>query len=1205
MGSRLEANSNAVRKRIEKRKCSRSHPHIHHILTSLDVDTFQDEEGEEYEASEFGGFGDYFRRKKLKLQNLDAEIRSSSPNKPPIFRGVVAHVNGYTQPSLNDLHRLIVSHGGGFLQYLDGKTAATHIIASNLTPKKRAEFRKYRIVKPAWVVESVKAGVLLPWDSFRLADEGSSQKVLGFTNGAFTSQFNKFRHSYRSESDNSWYSSQLNATEGEKAIQGLSNSSNPNPDSPLLATAVTDAKSPEAKGKSTSGTPFSPPDNIELKPGPSRRHADDAGGVSTPGTPEEDNDRQNPSRELSASAEPPPESADMTPEEYNAKLLSDPRMRKSSVVNPEFLQQYYRVSRLHHLSTWKAELKAKLQASAREKSFPQSQKKRIPGSRRYILHVDFDSFFAAVSLQKHPDLIDHPIAVAHGKGSGSEIASCNYPARAFGIKNGMWMKGALQMCPELKVLPYDFEAYEEASRKFYDAILAIDGIVQSVSIDEALVDISFQCIDAGGSDGKAISEGSIWREQFKADEIGQSLRDSIKESTGCAVSVGIGGNILQAKLALRKAKPAGQFQIKPDQVLDFVGDLTVKDLPGVAHSLGAKLEEIGVTYVKDIRELTREKLTSALGPKTGMKLWDYARGIDRTEVGDEVIRKSVSAEINWGIRFVTQAQAEEFVQSLCEELHRRLIENGVKGKQLTMRIMRRSADAPLKPVKHLGHGKCDTFNRSVLLGVATNSSDIIGKEAISILRGFGFSPGDLRGLGVQMTKLEPVAPLSSHGLESSQKRLDFKTSARSPKKQIKTDPDDVNSPRKGDAASPFISESLRTRPLLNDKSLKPLNLMGTQFIMPSQPDPEVLAELPGDIRSKLAAQGKASTASTSGTESPSRTSPFTGTALPPQSQLDKETLEALPEDVKSEVLAFYQKSPQRPRPQQLLSPSRTSQTSRAKKATTPTKKRSRGRPPASKATGNTNLALSDFGVNRSGPTINNPSREVTPTPPPDLPEGISADFLEALPEDIRQEVLDEHRRSRVQQRPTLIPPPINNNSSNTRRPGSVKQGAGELPPGQKRLSLPRLPEKPTFTSRKLSALPDLREAISAWYNSFETEGPYDEDVDALVVYLRRVVLEERDIEKATSVAEWLNWLISEGVEKTIHKDSKEASGKKSQEDASAPDVPPDEAAKTDNNAAVDNTSVHDDWNKALQTVRDGIDSAIKKRGLPPVQFSWA
>ncbi|RJE16668.1 repair protein, partial [Aspergillus sclerotialis] len=82
-----------------------------------------------------------------------------------------------------DLHRLIVSHGGGFLQYLDGKTTATHIIASSLTPKKREEFRRYRVVKPAWVMDSIKAGRLLPWDDFRVVDEGQSQKVLKFDNG--------------------------------------------------------------------------------------------------------------------------------------------------------------------------------------------------------------------------------------------------------------------------------------------------------------------------------------------------------------------------------------------------------------------------------------------------------------------------------------------------------------------------------------------------------------------------------------------------------------------------------------------------------------------------------------------------------------------------------------------------------------------------------------------------------------------------------------------------------------------------------------------------------------------------------------------------------------------------------------------------------------------------------------------------------------
>jgi DNA repair protein REV1 len=70
MGSILEKNSESVRKRIEAHK-------------------FQDEEGDEYGGSKFGGFADYFRRKKIKLQNLDAEVRSSS-GEPQIFRGIVA-----------------------------------------------------------------------------------------------------------------------------------------------------------------------------------------------------------------------------------------------------------------------------------------------------------------------------------------------------------------------------------------------------------------------------------------------------------------------------------------------------------------------------------------------------------------------------------------------------------------------------------------------------------------------------------------------------------------------------------------------------------------------------------------------------------------------------------------------------------------------------------------------------------------------------------------------------------------------------------------------------------------------------------------------------------------------------------------------------------------------------------------------------------
>lgn len=1158
------------------------------------IDTFDGEDGEEYEASHFGGFGDYFRRKKIKLQNLDAEIRANAGDNPPIFRGVVVHVNGYTQPSLSDIHHLVVSHGGGFLQYLDGKTNATHIIASALTPKKKEEFRKYRIVKPAWVVESIKAGRLLPWDQYRVVDEGQSQKVLKFDQGVLQTKANSYQHNYKEQTENSWYTSQVKdaATEAQNSptVQPPSREKRRLTSSNITLSADTDygdfpsmGSMPETAGNANIA--ILTEDTKEDKKTDLDERLDEIYHAE-PMAEETDI-----SKGAELVRETIPVKPGMTSEEYNALLLSDPRMRKSSVVNPDFVQQYYRESRLHHLSTWKAELKAKLQAATQEKVQSHANtKRRVAGARRYILHVDFDSFFAAVSIQRHhPELIDKPVAIAHGTGSGSEIASCNYPARAFGIKNGMWMKGALEKCPQLKVLPYDFPGYEDASRQFYSCLLAVDGVVQSVSIDEALIDVTMQCLQAGGSDGKGISEGSIYREQSKADEIANDLRNEVKEKTQCAVSVGIGGNILQAKVALRKAKPAGQYHLKPDEVLEFIGNLTIQDLPGFAYSLSGKLDELGVTFVKDVRDLSREKLASHLGPKTGAKLWDYARGVDKTEVGLQTVRKSVSAEINWGIRFTNQKQADEFVQNLSDELHRRMLENLVKGKQLTIRVMRRSSDAPLEPVKHLGHGKCDTFNKSVLLGVATNACEVIGKEAIAMLRSFGFTPGDLRGLGVQMTKLEPIKSTGGGMAESSQRQLNFKASPVTKKQVREVDTDLIESPLKGDGTSTDAAVVLDNRPSF-DPSHRPLNISGTQFIMPSQPDPKVVAELPADIRSMLVPKSQARETSPSPTP---RRNAQTGGQLPPQSQIDTDILEALPEDIRSEILGYYSRpsnegesNQPRPRPQPELQaqppPTRLGNVAfTAQKPPSPPKKR-RGRPPksATVAKSQTRSALSQATFNFNKPRASeNASAECVRQASPTLDETdeVSEEFLAALPEDIRREVLEEQRQKRMRQksRPNVNVPPERPVSFRANTPGEPVV----IP--EKRLQLPPHPERPTFTSKKLSTLPDLREAIAAWHAAFSPENPFLEDVEALAIYLKRVILEERDIEKAMSVADWLHWLIQD----------------------SADDATPQGKTMSSSQEASQSSQPETTWQQAIQLVRNGVTAAFEERGLPPPSFS--
>lgn len=731
------------------------------------------------------------------------------------------------------------------------------------------------------------------------------------------------------------------------------------------------------------------------------------------------------------------------------------------------------------------------------------------------------------------------------------------------------MKRAQELCPDLKVLPYDFPAYEESSRQFYSAILETGGLVQSVSVDEALIDISTQCITAGGTDGIKRFEGSNYREQSEADRIGRELRDEVLKRTGCNVSVGIGGNILLAKIALRKAKPAGQFQLKPEDILDFIGALEVQSLPGVAYSIGGKLEEIGVKYVKDIRGLSKEKLVNTLGPKTGEKIWEYSRGIDRAEVGDQVVRKSVSADVNWGVRFENQEQVDEFMVSLCGELQKRLIKENVKGKQLTVKVMRRSPDAPLDPPKHLGHGKCDTYNKSIQLGVATNDSAIMTKEVLTVMRSFGFSPGELRGIGIQMTKLEPLKAGVDGRADSSQPRLQFKP-AQNPRPKPTTaaniepieDPitDDIRTPKRNKVRDVGGSGYLDN--IVNNQSptKRPLNIFGTQFALPTQVDPRVLAELPEEIRARLIKQSRPAQipdAQDEGRKGPTsvkkppRGAVSAAITLPNQSQLDPEILNSLPEDVRRDVMAMYQTTTTSPRKghDQTILP----QSPRKNRIIPPVKKLG-GR----KTRGGGLFARARVSDGNSTLTQANFVARETDTEDVDTAEEIDEDFLAALPPELRKEVLDERRSAQLRRSGGI---------EANKRTGRNRQ---EAPANtiERFFQLPPRPPKPSFTSNKLTQLPELRKAVKDWVAEFWDEAPYQEDTAALVTYLVAVVKQERDVDKAVKVARWLDFVIEQVLlARELSDDVKEG------------------------------------WGQACMDVKKSVQDAIVARGLPEVDFN--
>ena len=276
--------------------------------------------------------------------------------------------------------------------------------------------------------------------------------------------------------------------------------------------------------------------------------------------------------------QPPIEFKNVSKEEYienNIPHISEvdrikpsPSKKTLDAKDEKFLGEFYNNSRLHLISFMKSHFKnyvTQLRNKNKEMIFPQRQNltsfKSIQQNNgdvatqgKIIMHIDMDCFFVSVSLRSYPDLRGKPVGVAHAKGnkhdgseSWSEIASCSYEARECGVKNGMFVGPAKNICPDLKIIPYDFEGYQSVAQTLYDTVSKYTLDIQAVSCDEMLVDLT-SMIDTKAS--------------FNVIEFGEELRKEIYEATSCTASVGMGPNILLAKIATKRAKPNGIFKIE-------------------------------------------------------------------------------------------------------------------------------------------------------------------------------------------------------------------------------------------------------------------------------------------------------------------------------------------------------------------------------------------------------------------------------------------------------------------------------------------------------------------------------------------------------------------------------------------------------------------------------------------------------------------
>lgn len=118
------------------------------------------------------------------------------------------------------------------------------------------------------------------------------------------------------------------------------------------------------------------------------------------------------------------------------------------------------------------------------------------------------------------------------------------------------------------------------------------------------------------------------------------------------------------------------------------------------------------------------------------------------------VRKSVSAEVNYGIRFTENEELDTFLKQLCTEVHNRLVEYRARGKTIALKYMVRAKDAPVETAKFMGHGFCDNITKSITLSTFTCDLDVITQNIFSIKNNLNVPPNELRGIGIQVSKLD-------------------------------------------------------------------------------------------------------------------------------------------------------------------------------------------------------------------------------------------------------------------------------------------------------------------------------------------------------------------------------------------------------------------------------------------------------------------
>ena len=283
---------------------------------------------------------------------------------------------------------------------------------------------------------------------------------------------------------------------------------------------------------------------------------------------------------------------------------------------------------------------------------------------RVILHSDINCCYASIEHLHHPELAGKPLAVGGDPEARHGIVlTADYIAKKYGVKTGMALWQAKQVCPDITFVSPRMDLYLRFSRMAHEIYAEYTDRQEPYGIDECWLDVT------GSSSPKG--DGLL---------IAQEISRRMKSELGITVSVGVSFNKIFAKLGSDYKKPDAITTMYKSEFKQKAWSLPVADLLYVGKSTNRKLALFGIKTIGDLARADEDVLNSHLG-KMGSILWSFANGYDDSPVKLENTHapiKSVGNSTTTPKDLVCDEDVKIVLYILAESVAARLRENGFR-----------------------------------------------------------------------------------------------------------------------------------------------------------------------------------------------------------------------------------------------------------------------------------------------------------------------------------------------------------------------------------------------------------------------------------------------------------------------------------------------------------------------------------------------